>query len=326
MKHFLRLFVFAVLCLFVAATAYAQGYPTKPVRMVLPFAPGGASDVVGRSMAPRLSQELGQQVIVDNRAGASGNIGVEVVARATPDGYTVLLGNSGAMAINPGLFPAFPIRPVRDFIAVTQVVDVPGALVVHPSVPVTTLKEFIEYAKARPGKLNYGSSGAGAPFRLAMEYFMREAGLKIVHVPYKGGAGAATIGVLGGEVNAVFTSLSSVITHVKSGKLKLLSVVAPHRLAVLPNTPTMVESGFPEMTAGAWQGVYVPAGTPRPVVNKLFDAVTKTMSDPEIVKRLQDTGSEIIVSKSPEEFTKFMKSETDLYAKVIKEIGLAVGQ
>jgi tripartite-type tricarboxylate transporter receptor subunit TctC len=325
MKRISQISALAVGALLIAATVFAQGYPTKPVRMILPFAPGGASDVVGRSMAPRLSQELGQQVIVDNRAGASGNIGIEVVARAAPDGYTILLGNSGAMAINPGLFPTFPIKPVRDFIAVTQVVDVPGALVVHPSVPVTTLKEFIDYVKARPGKLNYGSSGAGAPFRLAMEYFMREAGLNIVHIPYKGGAGAATIGVLGGEVNAVFTSLSSVITHVKAGKLKLLSVVAPNRLAVLPKTPTMVESGFPEMTAGAWQGVYVPMGTPRPIVNRLFDAVTKTMADPEIVKRLQDTGSEVIVSKSPEEFAKFMKTETDLYAKVIKEIGL-VGQ
>jgi tripartite-type tricarboxylate transporter receptor subunit TctC len=320
-----RSFLWIALLLLMSGAAYAQSYPIKPVRMVLPFAPGGASDVVGRTMAPKLSLELGQQVIVDNRAGASGNIGVEVVARAAPDGYTILLGNSGAMAINPGLFPTFPIKPVRDFIAVTQVVDVPGALVAHPSVPVSTLKEFIEYAKARPGKLNYGSSGAGAPFRLAMEYFMREAGLTIVHVPYKGGAGAATIGVLGGEVNVVFTSLSSVIMHVKAGKLKLLSVVAAKRLAVLPDTPTMVESGFPEMTAGAWQGVYVPLGAPRPVVNRLFDAVTKTMADPEIVKRLQDTGSEVIVSKSPEEFARFMKSETDLYARVIKEIRL-VGQ
>jgi tripartite-type tricarboxylate transporter receptor subunit TctC len=325
MKRISPIIVLVAGALLFAAAAFAQGYPTKPVRMVLPFAPGGASDVVGRAIAPKLSQELGQQVIVDNRAGASGNIGVELVARAAPDGYTILLGNSGAMAINPGLFPTFPIKPVRDFIAVTQVVDVPGALVAHPSVPVSTLKEFIEYAKARPGKLNYGSSGAGAPFRLAMEYFMREAGLTIVHVPYKGGAGAATIGVLGGEVNVVFTSLSSVITHVKAGKLKLFSVVAAKRLAVLPNTPTMAESGFPEMTAGAWQGVYVPLGTPRPMVSKLFDAVTKTMADPEIVKRLQDTGSEVIVSKSPEEFAKFMKSETDLYARVIKEIGL-VGQ
>lgn len=323
MKRIAQLVVLGSLCLALTAVGFADTYPSKPIRMILPFAPGGASDVVGRSIAPKLSQELGQQVIVDNRAGASGNIGVEVAARSAADGYTFLLGNSGAMAINPGLFPSFPVRPLRDLISVTQVVDVPGALVVHPSVPVTTLKEFIDYVKARPGQLNYGSSGAGAPFRLAMEYFMREAGLKIVHVPYKGGAGAATIGVLGGEVNTVFTSLSSVLAHVKAGKLKLLSVVADKRLAVLPNTPTMVESGFPAMTAGAWQGVYLPAGTPRPVVNRLFEATQKAMAHPEVVKRLQDMGVEIIVSKSPEAFAGFMKSETDLYAKVIKELGLA---
>lgn len=321
MKKF-NVILLAAVILLVAGDVYAQNYPSKPIHMIVPFAPGGASDFAARMISPALSKELGQQIVVENRSGASGNIAVELVARANPDGYTILLGNSGALAINPGLFPKFPIKPVRDLIAVTQVADVPGALVVHPSVPVKTLKEFIEYAKARPGKLNYGSGGTGSPMRLAMEFFMYEAGLKIVHVPYKGGTGSATIGVLGGEVNILLASLSSVLPHVKSGKLRLLGVVAPKRLAVQPDAPTMVESGFPEMTAGAWQGVYVPVGTPKPVVNKLFNAITKTMDDAEVVKRFVDAGSDVVVSKSPEEFAKFTKSETELYGKIIKAIGL----
>jgi tripartite-type tricarboxylate transporter receptor subunit TctC len=290
--------------------------------MIVPFAPGGASDFVGRIIQSRLGEALTQQVVIDNRTGASGNIGVEIAARATPDGYTILLGNSGTMVINPGLFPKFPIRPTRDLIGVTQVVDVPGALVVHPSVPVATIKEFIAYAKARPDKLNYGSAGAGSPQRLSMEYFMSKAGIKLVHIPYKGGAGAAAIAVVAGEVSAVMTSVPAVLPHVKAGKLKLLSVVAPRRLAATPETPTMVESGFPAMTTGAWQGIFAPAGTPTPIISKLFAAAGKTMGDPEVGRRLATGSAEIITSKSPEEFAKFVKAETDLWVKVIKDIGV----
>jgi tripartite-type tricarboxylate transporter receptor subunit TctC len=323
MKYFRVLLLAAVIQLVVTGVVIAaEDYPTKPVRMIVPFGPGGSVDFVARIISPGLSKELGQQVVVDNRTGASGNIGVEVAAHAKPDGYTILIGNNNTIAINPPLFPKFPIKPVRDFIAVSEVGDLPGALVVNPSVPVRTLKEFIEYVKARPGKLNYGSSGAGATMRLAMEYFMHEAGLTIVHVPYKGGTGASTTGVVGGEVNALCANLASVLPHIKSGKLVVLAVVAPKRLAVLPDTPTMAESGFPKMTAGTWHGVYVPVGTPKPVVNRLFNAVVKTMADPEVIKRFADVGADAVVSKSPEEFTKFTQSETDFYAKIIKTIGL----
>lgn len=315
--------LFAAAGLLVAATASAQPvYPSRPVRMIVPFAPGGASDFVGRIIQNRLGEELTQQVVIDNRTGAAGNIGVEIAARATPDGYTILLGNSGTMAINPGLFPKFPIKPTRDLIGVTQVVDVPGALVVHPSVPVATVKEFIAYAKARPDKLNYGSAGAGSPQRLSMEYFMSKAGIKLVHIPYKGGAGAAAIAVVMGEVSAVMTSIPAVVPHVKNGKLRALGVVASKRLAVLPETPTMVESGFPAMTTGSWQGIFVPLGTPRPIVNRLYAAVTKTMADPEIIKRLATGSAEIITSKSPEDFARFTQAENDLWVKVIKDIGV----
>lgn len=323
MKSMVKRILISGVCLLISAAVYAQpDYPNRPVRMIVPFAPGGASDFVGRIIQPKLSETLGQQVVVDNRTGAAGNIGVELAARATPDGYTLLLGNSGTMAINPGLFPKFPIRPLRDLIGVTQVVDVPGALVVHPSVPVATVKEFIAYAKARPGKLNYGSAGAGSPQRLAMEYFMSEAGIKLVHIPYKGGAGAASIAVVAGEVSAVMTSAPSVLPFVKSGKLKALGVVAPQRLAAFPDTPTMVESGFPAMTTGSWQGVYVPAGASRAIVNRLYAAVIRTMGDPEVIRRLGTGSAEVITSKSPEDFAVFMKKENALWAKVIKDIGL----
>jgi tripartite-type tricarboxylate transporter receptor subunit TctC len=310
--------------LLISGAAYAQDYPTKPVRMIVPFAPGGASDVVARIMSPGLIKELGQQLVVDNRGGASGNIGVEVAARAPADGYTLLLGNIGAMAINPGLFPKFPISPVRDFVAVTMVVDVPTALVIHPSVPVKSVKEFIEYAKARPGKLNFGTAGPGSNGRLEMEMFMRTAGINLVQVPYKGGAGAAAIGLLGGEVHCAFLTLASVMTHVNAGKMKVLAVAASHRVATLADIPYFPEIGYKNMKSGSWQGVYVPAGTPAPIVKKLHTIFTKVVADPLVVKRLQESGAEVETSKSPEEFAVFMKEESEKWMKVIKEVGVVM--
>jgi tripartite-type tricarboxylate transporter receptor subunit TctC len=300
----------------------ADDYPTRSVRMIVPFAPGGASDLVARMISPKLSQELGQQIVVDNRGGASGNIGVEMAARATPDGYTILLGNIGTMAINPALYPKFSVRPVRDFIGVTQVVDVPTALAVHPSVPVATVKEFIDYAKARPGKLNYGSAGAGSNGRLEMEFFMRAAGINLVHIPYKGGAGPASAALLGGEVQAAFVTLSSFLTQAKAGKVKILGVAAPRRVVAAPDTQTMAEAGFPGMTSGSWQGVYVPAGTPRAIVNKLYAVVTRVMNDPDVTRRLNDGGVEVVISKSPQDFTGFMETQTERWAKLVKEVGI----
>ena len=323
MKKFASIFLIAM-GLLMAGIAYAQDYPTKPVRMIVPFAPGGASDVVARILSPGLTKELGQQIVVDNRGGASGNIGVEVAARAPADGYTTLLGNIGAMAINPGLFPKFPISPVRDFIAVTQVVDVPTALVIHPSVPVKTVKEFIDYAKARPGKLNFGTAGPGSNGRLEMELFMRQAGINLVHVPYKGGAGAAAIGLLSAEVQCSFQTLASIMTHANAGRLKVLGIAAARRVASLADVPIMPELGYANMKSGSWQGVYVPAGTPRPIVERLHAVFTKVASDPEAIKRFNNNGAEVMISKSPEEFAAFMKSENEKWGKLVKEIGVVL--
>jgi len=306
-----------------ATPAWAQGnYPQRPVRMVVPFAPGGASDFVGRILQPRLGEELGQQVVIDNRAGAAGNIGVEVAARANPDGYTLLLGNIGTMAINPGLYLKFPIKPVSDLIGITQVVDVPGSLVVNPSLPVNTVKELVDYAKANQGKLNFGSPGTGSANQLEMEFFMRATGIKMTHIPYKGGAGPAAIALLGNEVQLMFVTLSSSITFVKQGRLRALGVVAPKRIAAVPDVPTMVENGFPTMTVGSWQGVFVPKGAPRDVIKKLYTVVIKVMEDANVKKRLGDGGVEVIVSKSPEAFGAFVKAENERWAKVIKEAGV----
>jgi tripartite-type tricarboxylate transporter receptor subunit TctC len=287
---YLSLLVILVISLFlVAGDTSAQSsisYPTRPIRMIVPFAPGGASDFVARIIQPKLSEVLGTQIVIDNRSGAAGNIGVEVAARAIPDGYTILNGNVGTMAINPSVFPNYEIKPMRDLIGITALTDVPGGLAIHPSIPAKTIKDFIAYAKTCPGKLNYGSAGASSSSRLAFEFFMAKAGINLMHVPYKGGAGAATIALISGEVQASLANVASFIPHLKTGKLKLIGVMFDKRLPSLPDIPTLAESGFPEMTAGSWQGIYVPVGTPRPIVNKLHSALSKVMQDPWVIDRL----------------------------------------
>jgi tripartite-type tricarboxylate transporter receptor subunit TctC len=309
----------AVLSMLVCGSALsADAYPNRPVRMIVPFAPGGASDFVGRIIQPALVDILGQQVVIENRAGAAGNIGVETAVRASPDGYTFLLGNVGTMAINPNYYTKFPYRPLKDLIAVTQVVDVPGSLVTHPSVPAKSVKELIAHLKANPGKLNYGSPAPSSANSLEAKMFLMLTGTTATEVPYKGGAGPATVGLLGNEVQFMFATFSSTVNFAKQGRLRMLGVIAPERNAAYPEAPTMKEQGF-DMVVGSWQGIFVPAGTPRPVVSKLFDATQKAMKDATVNKRLNDGGVPAIVSKSPEEFTKFVKSETERFGKVIRE-------
>ena len=312
----------AVTLISTAVAAQPVDFSKRPVRIIVPFAPGGASDFVGRIIQARLSEELGTQVVVDNRAGAAGNIGVEVAGRASADGFTLLLGNVGTMAINPSLFPDFPLKPLKDFIAVIQVVDVPGALVANPTLPPSTVPDLIAFAKANPNKLNFASPGSGSGNRIEMEIFMRAAGIKMTHIPYKGGAGPAVTSLLQNETQLGFVTLSSAINFVKAGKLKMLSIVAPTRNAGVPDVPTMAEVGFKSMRTGSWQGVFVPAGTPRPVVNRLFQAMQKVMEHPDVRKRLNEGGAEVVVSKSSEEFTAFVKLENERFAQAIKEAGI----
>jgi tripartite-type tricarboxylate transporter receptor subunit TctC len=304
------------------AAVTSESYPARPIRMIVPFAPGGASDFVGRIIQPKMSEELGQQVVIDNRTGAAGNIGVEVAARANPDGYTILLGNVGTMAINPGLYVKFAIKPVNDLIAITQVVDVPGSLVVHPSLPVNNVKELVAYAKVRQGQLNFGSPGTGSANQLEMEFFMRATGIRMTHVPYKGGAGPAAIALLGNEVQLMFVTLSSSISFIKQGRMRALGIVAPKRVVAVADVPTMAEAGFPSMTVGSWQGVFVPKGAPRDIVKKLHTVVVKVMEDANVKKRLGDGGVDAVISGSPEAFGSFVKAENERWAKVIKDAGV----
>lgn len=299
-------------------------YPSRPIRMIVPVVPGGSIDFVARIIQPRFSEWLGQQVVVDNRPGASGNIGVELTALAPADGHTILLGNVGVTAINPSVFPKFPVHAGRDLKPLTLLVDVPGALGVHAAVPVATLREFIEYAKARPGQLNYGSSAASSAQSLAMEYFMAKAGIKLTSIPYKGGAGAATLAVLAGEVTAAPLTTASFVPHLKGGKIKVLAVISARRVSQLPDVPTMIEHGFPELRLGSWMGLFVAKQTPPAIVKRLFDTALRAAADAATVERLTGGGAEIVTSKSPEEFAQFMQVQTAFWAQRVAEAGIAV--
>jgi tripartite-type tricarboxylate transporter receptor subunit TctC len=301
--------------------AMGQAYPSKAIRMIVPFAPGGASDFVGRILQPRMSELLGQQIVVENRAGASGNIGMDAAAKSPPDGYTIYLGNVGTVALNPAVFLKLGVTPTRDFIAVTQVVDVPGVLVVNPELQARTVKDIIAIAKAYPGKLNYASPGSGSQNRLEMEVFRKVTGnLDMVHVPYKGGAGPAVAGLAGGETHLMFVTASSAMTFVKNGRIRLIAVTSAKRLPAFPETPTMAEAGYPELTSGSWQGIFVPAGTPKDVVDKLYNVISETMKTPEVRQRLA-TGGVDVVTSAPGEFAKFVAKETERWGKAVKEAG-----
>ena len=302
-----------------------QGYPNKPVKMIVPFAPGGASDFVGRIIQPSLSELLGQQVVIENRPGASGNIGVEAAARSAPDGYTFVLGNVGSIAINPGVFPKLAADPLKDLVAVTQVVDVPGVLVANPAFPPNSVKEFVAYAKSNPGKVNYASPGSGSQNRLEMEKLRNAAGgLDMVHVPYKGGAGPAVSALVAGETHLMFVTASSAMPMIKSGRLKVLAVAAPKRLEPLPDVPTMGEAGYPAFETGSWQGVLVPAGTPKEAVERLYAATVKTMQAREVRERLAHGGVEVVTSASPAAFEQFVADETARWGKAAKAAGATV--
>ena len=310
-----------LLGMLVPSLVFGQTYPNKPIRMIVPFAPGGASDFVGRIIQPRMGELLGQQIVVENRPGASGNIGLDAAAKSAPDGYTIFLGNVGTIALNPAVFPKLGVAPTKDFVSITQVVDVPGVLVIHPEVKANSVKDLVAIAKAYPGKLNYASPGSGSQNRLEMEVFRKVAGnLDMVHVPYKGGAGPAVAGLAGGETHMMFVTASSAMTFVKNGRVKLLAVTSAKRLAAFPDAPTMAEAGFPELTSGSWQGVFVPAGTPKEVVDKLYSVVIETMKTPEVVQRLANGGVDVVTS-APGEFGKFVQSETDRWGKAVREAG-----
>jgi tripartite-type tricarboxylate transporter receptor subunit TctC len=311
--------------LLLSTLAFGQAnYPNRPVKMVVPFAPGGASDFVARIISPKLGELLGQTIVIENRPGASGNIGMEAAAKAPPDGYTIYLGNIGTIAINPAVFPNLSINPQKDFTAISLVAGVPSILIANPNVPANTVAELVALAKSKPGELNFASPGSSTLNRLEMERFMKFADIKIVHIPYKGGAGPAVTGMLGGETQVMFVTLSSAISFIQAGKLKPLGISTTKRIDALPQVPTMIEAGYPDMVSSSWQGVFVPAGTPRPIVEKIHAALLATMESPEVKQRFAGGGVDAMTSKTPEDFATFVAAETGRWGKVAKESGATV--
>jgi tripartite-type tricarboxylate transporter receptor subunit TctC len=299
-------------------------YPNKPIKMIVPFAPGGASDFVARIISPKLGAVLGQSIVIENRPGASGNIGMDAAAKAPPDGYTIYLGNIGTIAINPAVFHDLSVNPQKDFIAITLVADVPSVLIANSNLPVNTVVDLVALAKAKPGELNFASPGSSTLNRLEMEHFMKLADVKIVHIPYKGGAGPAVTGMLGGETQVMFVTLSSAMSFIQAARLKALGLSTTKRIDALPQVPTMAEAGYPEMVSSSWQGVFVPAGTPRPIVEKLHAALLATMAAPEIAQRFAGGGVNVVTSKTPEDFASYVSAETARWGKVAKESGATI--
>jgi tripartite-type tricarboxylate transporter receptor subunit TctC len=301
----------------ISARVQAQEYPRKPVRLIVPFAAGGGNDTVARAIAQQLSTNFAQQVYVDNRAGAGGVIGAELAARAPADGYTLFLGGVGSHAVNPSLNARLPYDPVRDFAPVTLIASAPSVLVVHLSVPAHTIREFTALARASPGKLNYASNGNGSSAHLAAVMYESMAGASMVHVPYKGLA-PALADLLSGEVQLMFSSMVAIVPHRQAGRLRALAVTGRQRSPLLPDTPTIAESGLLGYEAGSWYGILAPAGTPRDIVMKLNGEIVKVLKQPEVRMRLASEGAEAIGS-TPEEFAAHIKAELARMGKVIAD-------
>ncbi len=302
------------------STCAAAEYPVKPVRLVVPFAPGGTTDIVARVVAQKLAEIWKRQVVIDNRGGAGGSIGTELVAKAPADGYTLLFGLQTTHAINPAVYRDLPFDPIKDFTPVTRIAFSPQLLAVHPGVPAVTLKEFVALAKASPGKYSYGSSGTGTSQHLAFELFKRAAGIDLVHVPYKG-MGPAITELLGGHVQAAIGGMVALLPHVKSGKLRAIAMASTSRSPVLPEVPTMAETLLPGFNVSPWFGLFYPARTPGPIVNQLYADVTgKVLSAPDVRQKISEQGAEVAASSSRQEFAAFVTAENALWGKVVREV------
>jgi tripartite-type tricarboxylate transporter receptor subunit TctC len=310
----------AAVCAGITAVAGAQTYPAKTVRIIVPFPPGAGVDIVTRAVSGRLGEALGQQLIVDNRAGAGGIVGAEVAAKSPADGYTLFMGTAGILTVIPHINSKAPYSPERDFAPVSLVASVPSMLVVHPSLPVKSVKDLIALARAKPGAINYASTGNGTLPHLAAEFFKTQAKVNMVHVAYKGSA-PATTDLLGGQVEVFFGNVLSVIGQVRDGRLRALAVTSLQRQAVAKDVPTMAESGFPGFEAGTWFGLLVPAGTPRDIIARLHADIAKTVRLPDVQERLAGQGATTI-GNTPEQFAAYIRSESAKWAQVLKASGV----
>ena len=295
--------------------AAAQAYPTKPITIVVPFSAGGTTDILARLVGQYLTTELGQPVVVDNKAGAGGNIGGALAAKAPADGYTLFMGTVGTHAINAALYKKMPFDHVKDFAPLSRVANVPNLLVAHPSQPFKTVPEMIAYAKANPGKINFGSPGNGASPHLSGELFKSMAKVELTHIPYKGSAPAVS-DLLGNQIAIMFDNMPSVIPHVRSGKLRAIAISTAQRSPELPDVPTIAEAGVPGYEAMSWFGLFAPAATPKPVLDKLSAALSKVLANPEVQKKISAQGGET-VNETPAQFAAFIRSETTKWGKVL---------
>ncbi|MBI3067606.1 MAG: tripartite tricarboxylate transporter substrate binding protein [Betaproteobacteria bacterium] len=305
-----------------AAGAAQVQYPTKPIRLIVPFPPGGTTDVVARVIAQKLTENWSQQVVVDNRPGAGGIIGTELAAKAPADGYTLLLGSITTHAVNPSLYKKLPFDPLRDFAPVSLAVSTPQVLVVHPSVAAKSVKELIALAKAKPGQLNYASAGTGTSPHLTFELFKSMAGVNLVHVPYKG-TGPAITDLIGGQVQTMITGVVALYPHIKAGKLRALGATSAKRVAALPDVPTIAESGVPGFDVASWFGVFAPAGTPKPIVTRVNAEIVKILAAPDLRQKLTAQGADP-ATNTPEQFAAYVKSELARWGKVVQATGARV--
>jgi tripartite-type tricarboxylate transporter receptor subunit TctC len=313
--------IVAVAALAVSVTsAQAENFPTRPITLVIPFAPGGSTSIVGRGIAEKMSELLGEKVIIDNRPGAGGTVGTRAVAKSEPDGYTLLLGYTGTLAIGPSLYKSVGYDPRKDFAPIGMIGNAPNSLVVNPFFAPKTVGELIAYAKANPGKVNFGSAGAGTASHITGEYFARAAGIKLIHIPYKG-TGPALTDVLGGHIPMAFAPIPASHTNVAAGKLRALAVTSNTRSGLLPDVPTIAESGLPGFDASLYYGLAAPAGTPRPIIDKLNKALRDALASAEVRRQLGNDGTEITPG-SPEDYADFIDKDERKWAQLVKASGV----
>ena len=306
--------------LFTHGAVQAQAYPVKPVRVIVPFAPGGGTDILGRIVAAKLSEQMGQQFLVDNRPGAAGNVGLELAVKALPDGYTLLVGSSSEIGIGPSLYPRLAFDVQRDLAVASPLASTPMVLVVHPSLPVKTAKDLAELARARPGQINYASAGTGTGNHMSAEMFLHVTQTKMTHISYKG-AGPALTDVVGGQVHVMFSTLPAATALIKASRLKALAVSSPQRAPSMPGIPTMLESGLPNYEVDYWYGFFSPAATPRDVLTRINSESQQVLRGTDVIARLAEQGLQVI-GKTPEQFTAFVKADIAKWATVVKASGV----
>ena len=321
----IKRFAATLLLAAVLPVAAQEPYPARPVRVLVPYAPGGATDIIARIVAAKLTDSLGQSFVVENRPGANGNIALEATAKAAPDGYTLLVGNVSTNAINENLYrEQLGIQPSRDLVGITKLVEIPHIVVASASFPPNTIAELIAAAKKEPGKFNFASVGLGSYPHLDMERFMKAVGIELTHVPYKGGAGQAIPAMVAGEVQLAFFNMASLLPHIRSGRLKALAAIPTQRLPELPNVPTLAEQGYPGIGTNAWQGMFAPAATPKPVVDKLYAVVAAALGRAEQREGLAKQMMSVELSKSPQEFTELVRRETQDWGDFLRSARIKI--